>query len=102
MKSRDGLAFALLAFLSNDATLTFAQYVTTVTVSINTNPFCTFVNGIGAPGSGASGSGVSGFGNSSYGTSGTNGGGAGGSGSGSGYGGSNGTSNGTGSATNAR
>ncbi|KAF6227481.1 hypothetical protein HO133_008925 [Letharia lupina] len=85
MKSRDGLALALLALLSNDTTLTLAQYVTTVTVSINTDPFCT---GIGA------------FGGSAAGAGNTSGSGAGGSGFGSGSGASIGSGNGTGSATN--
>ena len=63
MKPRDGLALAILTFLSHDASLTLARYVTTVTVSINDNPLCTPVGGIGlsggagiAPGLGASGS----------------------------------------------
>ena len=69
MKSRNGVALAILTFLSHDAPLTLAQYVTTVTVSINDNPLCTPVGGIGlsggsesvggasiAPGLGASGS----------------------------------------------
>ena len=88
MRSWNGLALALLTLWSNDATLTFAQYVTTVTEYVNDNPFCTPVNRIAAPGGSA---GV-----------GANGGGAGSSGSGSASGGLNGSSNGTSSATNGR
>lgn len=80
MKSRDGLAVAL-ALVSNKATLTFAQYVTTVTEYVNTNPFCTLGSGIEA--------------------SGLNGGGAGGAGFGPGSGYFNASGNGTSSATNA-
>ena len=88
MRSWNGLALFLLTLGSNDATLTFAQYVTTVTEYVNDNPFCTPVNKIAAPGGSA---GV-----------GANGGGAGSSGSGSASGGLNGSSNGTSSATNGR
>lgn len=80
------LAFTLLALLSNDATLTVAQYVTTVTVSINTNPLCTLVSGIEDSGGNAGGfSGAGSF--SGSGASGINGTGAGGAGA-AGFGGS--------------
>ena len=60
MRPNDGLAFALLALLSNHATLGLAQYVTTVTISINDNPFCTPVSGVGVSGSGVGGTGGAG------------------------------------------
>lgn len=50
MKSWDGLTIATLALLSDKATRVFAQYVTTVTISINGNPFCTPMSGIGTYG----------------------------------------------------
>ena len=50
MKSWNGLTLAILALLSDNATLVLAQYVTTVTISINANPFCTPMSGIGAYG----------------------------------------------------
>lgn len=46
MKSWDGLTLAILALLSDNAMLVLAQYVTTVTISINDNPFCTPMSGI--------------------------------------------------------
>lgn len=65
MKSWGGLLFALLVMLSNDAKLILAQYVTTVTVSINDNPFCTGIGAFGgnfsaSPTSSISGPGISG------------------------------------------
>ena len=61
MKSRGGLAVAI-ALVSHEVTLTFAQYATTVTQYVNTNPFCTLVSGIGAPGLNGGGAGGAGFG----------------------------------------
>lgn len=46
MKAWDGLSVAILALLSNKATLILAQYVTTVTVSINNNDFCPLETGL--------------------------------------------------------
>lgn len=95
MNFRAGLALALLTLLSNDSTRTLAQYVTIVTVSINTDPFCTSLSGLQASGNlagNASGSGASGM----------SGGGAGGSGFGSGSGDFNVSASVTGSATNGR
>lgn len=78
MRCWDGLALALLTLLSNVAPLAVAQYVTTVTVSINDNPFCTPVSRIGAFG-GSAGD-VGGVGSASgSGAAGTNDGGANGS-----------------------
>ena len=82
MKSWAGLALALLTVLSNNAVLILAELVTTVTVSVNSNPFCTIVNGVGDFGTSGSGVGVSGYG--------------------SGFGGLNGTGSSTGSAANSR
>ena len=98
MRSRDGLAVAILTFLSHDAPLTLAQYVTTVTVSINDNPLCTPVSGIGLSGGsgGAGGAGIA----PGLGASGSNGGGGESSGSGVGFGASNGSASDTSSATN--
>ena len=48
MKTLNGFSIAVLALLSNKATLTLAQYVTTVTVSINNNGVCPMETGIGA------------------------------------------------------
>ena len=97
MKSRDGLALALaiLTFLSHDAPLTLAQYVTTVTVSINDNPLCTPGSDIGLSGGsgGAEGAGIA----PGLGASGSNGG---SSGSEVGFGASNGSASDTSSATN--
>ena len=95
MKPRDGLALAILTFLSHDAPLTLAQDVTTVTVSINDNPLCTPAGGIGL----SSGSGVAGGAGIApgLGASGSNGG---SSGSGVGFGASNGSASDTSSATN--
>ena len=95
MNFRAGLALALLTLLSNDSTRTLAQYVTTVTVSINTDPFCTSLSGLQVSGNSAgnaSGSGASGM----------SGGGAGGSGFGSGPGVLNESASVTGFATNSR
>lgn len=96
MKSRTALAL-LVALLNKGVTLTLAQYVTTVTVSINTDPFCTgigaFGSSAGGPGS-ASGSVLSGYG--------TIVGGAGVSGFGTGSVGMNGSVRGTGSSTSLR
>ena len=58
MKSRIGLTLALLTLWSNYTTLILAQYVTTVTVSINDNPFCTPINRIGALGGSPGGAGA--------------------------------------------
>lgn len=77
-------AIILLALLSHDPTLAIAQYVTTVTVSVNTNPFCTLWSGIGISGGGSGGFGGAGSAPGS-GVSGTNGTGAGGSGLGSNF-----------------
>ena len=98
MKPRDGLALAILTFLSHDAPLALAQYVTTVTVSINDNPLCTPVSGTGLLGGsgGANGAGVA----PGLGAPGSNGGGGESSGSGPGFGASNGSASDTGSATN--
>lgn len=98
MKSRNGFALAILTFLSHDAPLTLAQYVTTVTVSINDNPLCTPVSGIGLSGGskGAGGAGIA----SGLGASGSNDGGSEISGSGVGFGASNGSASDTSSATN--
>lgn len=60
MKFRKGFALTFLALLSNDATRIFAQYVTTVTIYVNDNPFCTSVSSIGAPGGGAGSAGAAG------------------------------------------
>ena len=100
MKSRNGFALAILIFLSHDAPLTLAQYVTTVTVSINDNPLCTPVTGIGLSG-GSEGAGGGGDGIASgFGASGSNDGGSEISGSGVGFGASNGSASDTSSATN--
>lgn len=100
MKSWNGLALALLTLWSNNATLTFAQYVVTVTEYVNDNPFCTPVSSIGVSGGSA---GVSSTGSASgSGAPGANGGGAGNPGSGPASGSLNGSSNGTSSATNGR
>ena len=115
MKSRNGLALVFLTFLSNHTTLTFAQYVTTVTEYINDNPFCTPANRIEASRSsagGVTGSGTSGSGDnaqynstgkpSGFGTPGANGGGAVVSASASASGRANGFGSDTGPATNGR
>ena len=100
MKSWNGLALALLTLWSNNVTLTFAQYVITVTEYVNDNPFCTPVSSIGVSGASA---GVGSAGSASCsGASGANGGGAGNPGSGSASGSLNGSSNGTSSANNGR
>ena len=98
MKSRDGLALAILSFLGHDAPLTTAQYVTTVTVSVNDNPLCTPVSRIGLSGGseGAGGAGIA----PGLGASGSGGGGGDNSGSGVGFGASNGSTSDTSSATN--
>ena len=101
MKRWDGLTLSILALLSNKATLILAQYVTTVTVSINDNPFCTPVSGIGALGGSAGG--ASGANNASgSGTFGTSGSGAAGPVSESGFGYLNGSTTSTGSASISR
>lgn len=83
MRCWDGLALALLTLSSSFAPLTVAQYVTTITVSINDNPFCTAVSHMGA--SGISAGDVGGAGSASGpGVAGTNGGGVDGSKGGSG------------------
>ena len=95
MKSRDGLALAILTFLSHDVPLTLAQYVTTVTVSINDNPLCTPLSGIGISG----GAGIATIA-PGLGASGSNDGGGESSGSGAGFGASNGSASDTSSANN--
>ena len=72
MRFRDGFVLALLALLGNDATIALAQYVATVTVSVNDNPFCTSVGNIGA--SGGNSGGTVGSGTSGSTASGSNGG----------------------------
>lgn len=62
MKFGNELVITLLTLLSNDVTRTFAQYVTTITVSINTDPFCTSLSGLGVPGTSGGGAGGSVFG----------------------------------------
>ena len=99
MRCWDGLALALLTLLSNVAPLTVAQYVTTVTVSINDNPFCTPVSRIGAFGGSAGDVGGAGSASGS-GAAGTNGGGVDGSKGGSGSGGMNGPASVSSPATN--
>ena len=97
MRLWDRLALALIIFMSNDATLTLGQYVTTVTVSINDNPFCTPVSGMGVSG----GSGSEGGAGSApdIGVSGVNGGGGDNSGLGTGLGATNSSTSVTSSAT---
>ena len=95
MTSWNGLALALWILLSTDATLTLAQYVMTVTISINDNPLCTPVSGI--KGSGGSAGNASGSG-----ASGTNGAGVGGPAPALGYAGSHASGSGNASATNSR
>ncbi len=61
MKFGNELVITLLTLLSNDVTRT-SQYVTTITVSINTDPFCTSLSGLGVPGTSGGGAGGSVFG----------------------------------------
>ena len=101
MRSRDGLIFPLLTFLSNTNNLTSAQYVVTVTVSVNDNPFCTPLGGVGASGVGLGNSGGVGIAPGS-GSSGINGSRPLASGSGLGHLGSSGVGSGTGPVPNGR